>query len=656
MEETIKVHETELNKNKEQLRKLDQLRKQKCEQLEKLMEDFDALHDELTSVMKRAEDRRTLVAQHRTTIQALTKELENLQQEDWETKNKEINHLLHEHREHMSEVKRQLDDVHSKLNDLRTQLHSVQERQRALQDERRRRQEMIRHYSPDAYQCWQWLQSAEHRSLFKAHVYGPVALELHVADALHARYLEQQIPTSLMWAFICETAHDRNVLMREYIEKTQPRPAITVIVPSSPSTSSHETNTSRYPVPLSELSRYGITHYLDQVFEAPPLVRQVVCSMVDLHLCAVGTQKTNAAHVLNNTPLQILFTPDSYYVRTRSLYRAASSTTVRPLKEARFFAASNPHELEELQVQSRELQERIQEITDRDLKKLTEQDRAAELKHRELRKEQDKILMSKKKQETLQRQRTLLEKEVTTIEKSEDVEVERERIRREMNEVNERRFRTCTAMVTVMSKLTETALSADALHLTLLTARRRLHKAQQERLAVSAHYREKQAHLDRIATAFEEAKRKAKELRDRAQERAPLTDEMKTLFAQLPNTLEELDERITSLKAKADLNWSTNPKVIEDYEKRKSEIDALQTELQRQQHILTERHSEMEKLKESWLPEIQRIVGVINNSFAHYMSAIGTDLSPSPSSSPRKIVLLRFLLSTIHHSILLLTD
>jgi chromosome segregation ATPase len=101
---------------------------------------------------------------------------------------------------------------------------------------------------------------------------------------------------------------------------------------------------------------------------------------------------------------------------------------------------------------------------------------------------------------------------------------------------------------------------------------------------------------------------------------------MKILFAQLPNTLEELDERITSLKAKADLNWSTNPKVIEDYEKRKSEIDALQTELHRQQHILHERHNEMEKLKESWLPELQRIVGVINNSFAHYMSAIGTDI------------------------------
>jgi chromosome segregation ATPase len=623
LEDKLKENEAELTKVREQLRKLDQLRKQKSEQLEKLTEDFESLREELTSVLKRAEERRHLVAQHRTTIQTLTNELEVLQQEDWDTRSTEMSRTLREHRERLSEVRRQLEEVHTRVNELRAQLHTTQERQRTLQDERRRRQEIVRQYAPDAYQCWQWLQHPDHRTLFKGRVYGPVALELHVADPLHARYLEQQMPSSVMWAFICETPHDRHVLTREYIEKTQPPPAITVIVPSALSAAGNEANSSRYRVPLSELSRYGITHYLDQVFEAPPLVHRVVCSMIDLHHCAVGTHKTNAAQVLEHTPLQVLFTPDSHYVRTRSLYRAASSTTVRPLKEARIFAASNLRELEELEAQSRALQERIKEITDTELKKLTEEERTADLKHKELRQELDKILLSKKKIESLQRQRALLEKEIATIEKSEDVENERQRLTRAMKDVNERRHRTCTAMATLMRQLTETALSADNIHLTLLTVRRRLGKAQQERVAASAQYREKQTQLDRIAAAFEEAKAKAKELRDRAQERAPLTDEMKTIFAQLPNTIEELDERIVALKAKADLNWSANPKVIEDYEKRKSEMESLQNELQRQQRILNERHAEIEHLQESWLPELQRIVAAINTAFAQYMSAIG---------------------------------
>jgi chromosome segregation ATPase len=231
--------------------------------------------------------------------------------------------------------------------------------------------------------------------------------------------------------------------------------------------------------------------------------------------------------------------------------------------------------------------------------------------------------MTKKKLETLRRQRTLLQKELSAIEKAEDTEVESLRLKEEMRSVNERRCRACVAMCSAMSKLTRTALDADRVHLTQLSARRHLEKAQHERLIASSQYKEKQMQLDRIATAFEEAKTRAKELRERAQQRAPLTEEMKALFAQLPNTLEELDERILTLRAKADLNWSTNPKVIEDYEKRKAEIDTLENELNQQQHVLEERRIQIEKLKQSWLPEIQRIVAAINTSFAEYMRAIG---------------------------------
>jgi len=67
---------------------------------------------------------------------------------------------------------------------------------------------------------------------------------------------------------------------------------------------------------------------------------------------------------------------------------------------------------------------------------------------------------------------------------------------------------------------------------------------------------------------FRQAKDEAANLKRKAEETAPFTPKLGELFATLPNTLEQLDEAIADARARADVSYSTNPKVIEEYEAR----------------------------------------------------------------------------------------
>lgn len=71
---------------------------------------------------------------------------------------------------------------------------------------------------------------------------------------------------------------------------------------------------------------------------------------------------------------------------------------------------------------------------------------------------------------------------------------------------------------------------------------------------------------------FHKAKHEAAELKTKAETAAPFTPKLSELFATLPNTLEQLDEAIEDARARADVSYSTNPKVIEEYEARCKEV------------------------------------------------------------------------------------
>lgn len=78
-----------------------------------------------------------------------------------------------------------------------------------------------------------------------------------------------------------------------------------------------------------------------------------------------------------------------------------------------------------------------------------------------------------------------------------------------------------------------------------------------------------------VEQEFQIVKKRAKTLLEKAK-LAPLDDALKEQFADLPNTLQELEDMIASERVKAELKFDVSPKVIEEYDKRAQEVGATQ--------------------------------------------------------------------------------
>jgi len=86
-------------------------------------------------------------------------------------------------------------------------------------------------------------------------------------------------------------------------------------------------------------------------------------------------------------------------------------------------------------------------------------------------------------------------------------------------------------------------------------------------------------------------------LKEIAEAKAPLTDELRKNFETMPNTIEELKEAINSEKMKADMNYHTSPQIIQQYEARKKEIEELRSKYQGEEAELSRLKEQIEKSK-----------------------------------------------------------
>jgi len=168
----------------------------------------------------------------------------------------------------------------------------------------------------------------------------------------------------------------------------------------------------------------------------------------------------------------------------------------------------------------------------------------------------------------------------------------------------------------IMKSLTEIALAQDTLTLARYSDKLEKQKWQTEMVQSSNTFKELKQRLEELKHQFSRAKNDAKRLRQQASKESPLSDQIREEFDKLPNTIPELDELIATTKAKADANYHTDPKVIENYEERKVKIQNLEQELEQEQQKLKTRQEAIEKLKDAWLPPLEQLVSDIDKSFA----------------------------------------
>jgi len=111
-------------------------------------------------------------------------------------------------------------------------------------------------------------------------------------------------------------------------------------------------------------------------------------------------------------------------------------------------------------------------------------------------------------------------------------------------------------------------------------------------------------------------------MKEKAEDISPLTAELKKRFEELPNGIIELEEAIQSEKTQADMFYQTNPQILDDYQKRKREIEALESDLSKEQSQLEFVSNKIIALRNQWLPKLEELIARIHQSFSAHFEKI----------------------------------
>ncbi|KAL9329884.1 hypothetical protein ACSQ67_004887 [Phaseolus vulgaris] len=181
-------------------------------------------------------------------------------------------------------------------------------------------------------EAYKWVQ--EHRHEFNKEVYGPVLVEVNVSNKVHAAYLEGQVAHYTWKSFITQDSGDRDLLVKHLQFFDVP------VLNYTGGDDGHQ----REPFENSEDKRaLGIYSRLDQIFDAPIAVKEVLISQFNLDYSYIGSNETDQnADEVPKLGISDLWTPENHYRWSKSRYGNHVSTVVQQVERPQLLVNSMP--------------------------------------------------------------------------------------------------------------------------------------------------------------------------------------------------------------------------------------------------------------------------------------------------------------------------
>ncbi|KAL4600946.1 hypothetical protein ACB092_11G236600 [Castanea dentata] len=407
-------------------------------------------------------------------------------------------------------------------------------------------QALVKSGAERIFEAYHWVQ--EHHNEFNKEVYGPVLLEVNVSDRVHANYLEGHVPYYIWKSFITQDPRDRDFLVKNL--KSFDVPVL-----------NYTGDESRAPLPFQltrEMHSIGIYSRLDQVFNAPNAVKEVLTSQFGLDRSYIGSKETDqkADEVLK---LDILdcWTPENHYRWSKSRYGNHFSASVDAVGRSSLLLCSlDVGEIEVMRSKKMELEESVSVI----------EESLGSFKN-DLR---------------------YLEEEAAKFHKQRELLVEAVSFKQSFAEVH-------MASIEFDAKIRD--LEVDL--------------KQHEKFAMQAslHFEYCKKEVENFRQQLSAAKRQAESI-------ATITPELEKEFLEMPTTIEELEAAIQDNISQANSMLFLNNNILEEYEHRKNQIEDIAKKLEADNKELRRCLAEIDNLKENWLPTLRNLVARINETFS----------------------------------------
>eukprot|EP00252_Welwitschia_mirabilis_P000893 TRINITY_DN10890_c0_g1_i1.p1 TRINITY_DN10890_c0_g1~~TRINITY_DN10890_c0_g1_i1.p1 ORF type:complete len:1092 (-),score=272.58 TRINITY_DN10890_c0_g1_i1:474-3749(-) len=445
---------------------------------------------------------------------------------------------------------------------------------------------------------------------FKKEVYGPVLLEVNVSNRMHTAYLEGHVPHYIWKSFITQDPSDRDMLVTNLK---------TFNVPVLNYTGDKESSNRALPV-SDEMRRLGISLRLDEVFEAPDAVKEVLISQAALDFSYIGSEETNRrADEAHKLGIMDLWTPENHYRWSISRYGGHVSASVNPVHQSRLFGSNvDVQEVNELNHKRRQAEEHCAMLTEEIKSILSEkrhlEDEAAKL-HRKREDIVNTVRMERRKKQEMVNRIEQRRRKLQSMENEEDMETTISKLNDHIQQLNLQRLKKAIAMkdllveaVSLKRHFAEQNLSVVELELKIREMERELKEP--ERRALIA-----QQELDHSKGELEQCRRQLQIAKDAAESVAKLNPKLQHAFQEMPDTVEELEAAIQDFTAQANSVIFLNHNVLEEYERRCDQIHELESKVTNDRSVLNKTIEEITQLREAWLPTLRNLVSKINETF-----------------------------------------
>ncbi|KAA8515642.1 hypothetical protein F0562_018747 [Nyssa sinensis] len=459
------------------------------------------------------------------------------------------------------------------------------------------------------FEAYNWVQ--EHRHEFNKEVYGPVLLEVNVSNRVHADYLEGHVPYYIWRSFITQDSGDRDLLAKNIA--TFDVPVINYVGAE---------NRHKEPFRVSEEMRaLGIYSRLDQVFDAPNAVKEVLCGQSGLDNSYIGSKETDhKANEVTRLGIFDFWTPENHYRWSTSRYGGHVSAIVEPVDRSRLLLCSvDIGELERLRSRIKELEETITAL-DESFKLLQKEIRHIEDDAAILRRQREEIVnnvqLEKKKRREMENRVNQRKRKLESLGEEDDLDAAMAKLTDQAAKLNFQRFRYATKIKDLLIEAVSYKRSFCEKQMASIELDGKIREMevdlkQKEKFALQA-----SLHLEYCKKEVEDYRQQLSAAKRHAESVATITPELEQAFLEMPTTIEELEAAIQDNISQANSILFLNHNILEEYERLQRQTQAISTKLEADEEELKGRIAEIDAIKESWLPTLRNLVAQINETFS----------------------------------------
>lgn len=478
----------------------------------------------------------------------------------------------------------------------------------------------------DVCKAYEWLQV--NRDKFQKQIYGPIFMEVNVANPQHARYMEHIVSWKDLVAFVCEDPKDMSNLLRTVRDGMKLK--INAITSSPPERSIEE----EFPpkIPISQLRQFGFESYLINSIEGPPAILKYFCKLNGFHLIPFGSNKIDNS--LDSIPMDLrsFFSESTFYRITYSKYSGEKIQSVTNVGGSRFLSFSVNRDL--VQKCNEELDRKRKEFQDieKQLSEMNELKKGYDVEINSLRNQKREF---SRKLEHLKasnvRLRLKRDELVQILQKRIDPVAEEAKAQHEIEACLKEMVKCEHGVLATLRKYLESCAAVALVKIEREQIGALIRKRESDSKELESQAKAALDEAEKLKSECIKVRSELKALHSKAKE---LTDGLDAnderfkqkylpLFRDLPGNRVNLESTLHETDAMAKcLQGCNDERVLKEYEESCKLIKSLEKELDQLKLSASGIQGEAVDILQLWLPKIEDLVDSINERFGAFFAAM----------------------------------